>query len=225
MGPLLVIDCYVEGDGAKNYRRLLPDRVLESWRPSDGPATTSATAFDGIMITGSAACVTAPEPWMAGVIAMLQDAQKNNVPVLGICFGHQILAAAAFGMDAVQKSATPEIGWFDVRIGSEGSALCEGLDDSFTTFMSHFDEVVPCQGMSVFASTTRCRVAGYRVDGHRMWGIQFHPEMAQDEAEELTVMRIEGRPDLGFDLDATLARSCDSTHLVNQILSNFLSAH
>ena len=222
MQPLLIIDCYVEGDGSANYRRLMPERWIESWRPDEGPSPKPADAYEAIMITGSAACVTAPEPWMDRVIDVLLDAKVADVPVLGICFGHQILAAAVFGMDAVRKSGTPEIGWFEINsIGT--SELFDGLPQSFTTFMSHFDEVRPCEGMTVIAQTERCGVAGYRVDGARMWGIQFHPEMDKTEAEELTVIRINGRPDLGFDLQAALAASVDSTHLAQTLMANMLA--
>lgn len=224
MQPMLIIDCYVDGDGAVNYRRLMPNREIESWRPDEGPSTKRADAYSAIMITGSAACVTAPEPWMDFVIDMLQDAKAARVPVLGICFGHQILAAAVFGMDAVRKSQTPEIGWFQVRALHGEHPMFSDLDDKFTAFMSHFDEVRRCDGMTVLARTDRCAVAGYHVDGFPMWGVQFHPEMEQTEAEELAVLRITGRPDLGFNVDETLALSMDSTPLATQLFTNFFAA-
>ncbi len=221
---MLIIDCYVDGDGAVNYRRLMPNREIVSWRPDEGPATQPADAYSAIMITGSAACVTAPEPWMDYVIDMLQDAKAARIPVLGICFGHQILAAAVFGMDAVRKSKTPEIGWFKVRALDVEHPMFSGIDEEFTAFLSHFDEVRRCEGMTVLAQTKRCGVAAYHVEGFPMWGVQFHPEMEQTEAEELAVLRITGRPDLGFNVDETLAASMDSTALATQLFTNFFAA-
>ena len=224
MATVLIIDCYVEGDGSENYRRLMPDRDIDAWRPDQEPPPGSPDAYEAIMITGSAACVTAPESWMGPVMGFLQDAAALKVPVLGICFGHQILAAAVFGVDTVRKSPTPEIGWYRVQAGADHTPIFDGFDPSFTAFMSHFDEVQPRDGMTVLAQTDRCSVASYKVDGHPMWGVQFHPEMAQKEAEDLVVLRITGRPDLGFDIGETLSASRDSTALAQRLFTNFFAA-
>ena len=141
MRPILVVDCYVDGDGVANYRRLIQDRPLEVWRPAAGDRSFHVQACSGILITGSAACVTAPEPWMDPVVDLILDAKVCGVPVLGICFGHQILAHALFGSGTVRKSATPEVGWVEVVQGRQGEPIFEGVEPKFTTFMSHFDEV------------------------------------------------------------------------------------
>jgi GMP synthase-like glutamine amidotransferase len=143
--------------------------------------------------------------------------------VLGICFGHQIVAHALFGEGSVRKAATPEIGWKRIQITTANGLLGE-LGTDFTTFASHFDEVSDgISGMTVFARSADCAVQAYRVDGANIWGIQFHAEMQQFEAEELAGIRIGGRPDLGLDLERTLAESRDSTPLGTSIFQNFLS--
>ena len=119
--------------------------------------------------SGSAACVTAPEPWMDGLVDFILDASVAGVPLLGICFGHQIIAHAIYGPGSVRKSATPEIGWTDIRVTSE-DPLFAGLEGGFNTFESHFDEVVPAEGMTVFASSERCAVQAYRVADKPIWG-------------------------------------------------------
>ena len=223
MKPILVVDCYVEGDGATNYRRLLRDRKVVSWRPMDDVQVPNLVDFEAMMISGSAACVTDPVSWMAPVVHAVQHAHRKDVPVLGICFGHQIVAHALFGEGSVRKAAVPEIGWKKIEVSAK-DPLFDGLDDGFTTFVSHFDEVRPgIEGMSVFAKTKDCGVHGYRVRGARIWGVQFHAEMDQKEAEDLSVIRIEGRPDLGLSVAATLAASRDSTSLATRIFQNFMA--
>ena len=223
MKPVLVIDCYVEGDGSKNFRRLLDGRAIEVWRPMDSMKVPNFDTVGAVVISGSAACVTDPVPWMEPLVQGIQAAHQKDVPILGICFGHQIVAHSIFGQGSVRKAATPEIGWKDIRVTGK-DPLFESDLDGFCTFVSHFDEVRPgIEGMTVFAETTDCAVHAYRVDGARTWGVQFHAEMDQKEAEELSVIRIEGRPDLGLDVSDTLSRSKDSSSLARRLFQNFLS--
>jgi len=221
--PILVVDCYVEGDGSINFRRLLGAHPVVVWRPCDSVTHPDLDEYRAMMITGSAACVTAPVEWMYPLVSVIQKAKKQNLPVLGICFGHQIVAHALFGDGSVRKAATPEIGWKRIQIIKAGGLL-DDLGTEFTTFASHFDEVCDgIDGMTIFARSADCSVQAYGVDGANIWGIQFHSEMRQLEAEELAGIRIGGRPDLGLDLERTLTESRDSTALGTQIFQNFLS--
>jgi GMP synthase (glutamine-hydrolysing) len=219
--PILVVDCYVDGDGVANYRRIIQDRPLEFWRPADTPRLPNVQDFSGLLITGSAACVTAPEPWMDSAVDLILDAKVAGVPILAICFGHQILAHAMFGSGTVRKSATPEVGWVQINQTTEADPIFDGIDPSFTTFMSHFDEVQVRPGMTVLATTERCEVAAYRVDNLPIWGFQFHAEMDQREAEELVGLRISGWPDANLTVEEARAGSRDSTPLVTRLLQNF----
>jgi GMP synthase-like glutamine amidotransferase len=221
--PVLVADCYVEGDGSVNFRRLLGDHPVSVWRPCDSPTEPDLSKYRAMMISGSAACVTDPVEWMQPLVSVIQQSKKQGLPVLGICFGHQIVAHALFGDGSVRKAATPEIGWKRIQVNTAGDLL-DGLGTEFTTFESHFDEVRDgIHGMTVFARSADCAVQAYRVDGAKIWGIQFHAEMQQSEAEVLAGIRIGGRPDLGLDLELTLAQSRDSTPLGLSIFNNFLS--
>ena len=223
MKPVLVMDCYVEGDGSKNFRRLLGGRPITAWRPMDSMEIPDLSAVSAVVISGSAACVTDPVPWMQPMVKAIQIAHERDVPILGICFGHQIVAHSIFGADAVRKAETPEIGWKEIVVTGR-DPLFAGSTDNFRTFVSHFDEVRPnIPGMTVFAETKDCAVHAYRVDGARTWGVQFHAEMDQKEAEDLSVIRIEGRPDLGLDVQSTLAMSKDSTPLALRMFENFLA--
>ena len=76
--------------------------------------------------------------------------------------------------------------------------------------------------MTVFASSGWCAVQAFRVTDRPIWGVQFHAEMTEKEAIDLATRRITGRPDLGFDLEAKLAESRDSTGLALQLIENFL---
>ncbi len=221
MRPILVVDCYVEGDGTSNFRRLLNEYTLETWRALVEPRPKDVLDYAAIVISGSAACVTAPEPWMDEVVELILDAKATGVPVLGICFGHQMVAYALYGPQAVRKSSTPEIGWTDIEVLRD-TPLFEGLGNPFNTFESHFDEVVACPGMTVLARSERCEVQSFKADDGRIWGVQFHAEMDLKEAVELSKIRIGGRPDLGFDIAEKLKQAKDSTDLATRLFANFL---
>jgi len=221
MKPVLVVDCYVEGDGAVSIVRLLPSRESVVWRALKEAPPPEVDAFAGVIISGSAACVTAPEPWMDALADLILDASVSGVPVLGICFGHQMVAHTLFGERSVRKSATPEIGWTNIEVTAVDE-LFAGIGERFNTFESHFDEVVVCEGMQVFARSSRCDVQAFRVQGKPIWGVQFHAEMTEQDCIELATKRIGGRPDLGFDLTSKLAESRDSTPLALRLVENFL---
>jgi GMP synthase (glutamine-hydrolysing) len=158
---------------------------------------------------------------MDSVVDLILDAKVCETPILGICFGHQILAAAMFGSGTVRKSATPEVGWVQINQTMKVDPIFEGINPKFTTFMSHFDEVQPRPGMTVLATTERCEVAAYRVDKLPVWGFQFHAEMDQKEAEELVDLRISGWPDANLTVGEARIGSRDSTRLVTRLLQNF----
>jgi len=223
VGTVLVVDCYVEGDGAANFRRLLGDTRVAVWRAISAPCPTDLSVYTAIMISGSAACLTSPEPWMKALNSLILKASAAKVPMLGVCFGHQVIAHTLFGPTAVRSSATPEIGWVDIELSGD-DPLFRGMGEGFNTFESHFDEVLERPGMIVLARSKRCAVQAYRVKGENIWGIQFHSEMTVEEAVELAERRIAGRPEFGFDIEQILAQAKDSTTIGTQIMNNFIRA-
>ena len=92
------------------------------------------TDFDAIIPMGAPWSVYDHEAigtWVPAELTMLRDAHQHEVPVLGICFGGQMLAAAHGG--SVARSAAPEIGW--VNVDSDD----ESLVPSGTWFQWHYD--------------------------------------------------------------------------------------
>ena len=96
----------------------------------------------------------------------LRDAHEAGVPVLGICFGGQALAAALGG--SVQRAPEPEIGWYDV------DSEQPGLVGAGPWFQWHYDQFTPPPGATTFA-TTPVGPQAYTIG--RSLGLQFHPEL------------------------------------------------
>jgi len=123
-------------------------------------------ALDGhafAVVLGSDQSVARPgAPWIAPLVAW---AGEVGVPVLGICFGAQVLAAALGG--AVERAPRVEIGW--IEPGSASERVPAG-----PFFAWHEDAVAPPPGARVLARNELC-VQAYAVGPHL--AVQFHPEV------------------------------------------------
>lgn len=221
MPRVLLCDCYLDQPGAAgNFQPLLGEgmRVV---RPPHEPWQATTSGFDAIVISGSAASIVEPPPWEAALEQLVCEAAARDVPVLGVCFGHQVIARALFGPEAVATSATAELGWIDVR--HDGDApLFDEVPTPFRTFASHREEVSGQHpGMQVFASSADCTNQAFRIEGTRLWGVQFHSEIALVEATRLLESRAASQPAL--DVTATLTRAVDTSALARRIVANFLS--
>lgn len=98
-----------------------------------------------------------------------------GIPILGICYGHQIIAHMLNGK--VEQGVVREYGKAEVKILKKEGIL-EGLDDKETAWMSHFDQVtkVP-RGFEITAETPDCFIAGMQSLDAPISSVQFHPEV------------------------------------------------
>ena len=110
--------------------------------------------------------------WIGDEIAFARSAMDLGVPVLGICFGGQMLAAAVGG--SVERAPEPEIGWTMV------DSADPGLIDGGPWFQWHFDRFSLPASVPVVARTALASQA-FRVG--RALGVQFHPELTPSVLE------------------------------------------
>jgi GMP synthase-like glutamine amidotransferase len=148
-------------------------------RPYTGdPVPATADGYDGVLVFGGVMGVDDVDEhaWLEPVMALMRSAVADDVPMLGICLGAQLLAAACGG--TVRRAPQgPEIGVFAVETLPAVAAdpLLSG-SDGLSAVMWHSDEVSePPPGAVVLARTNHCAVQAFRVGGHA-WGLQFHPE-------------------------------------------------
>jgi GMP synthase (glutamine-hydrolysing) len=157
-------------------RRLASHVALRVVRPYES-ALPPIAGFDGAIMTGSPASVVAPEPWMDEAGAYLLDVARSR-PVLGVCFGHQLLARALGGV-VERNPRGREAGSTEVRLTEAGriDPLFAGSPERLLVQQLHEDHVsgVPA-GATALAVNDFSPLQAYAV-GESIRCVQFHPEM------------------------------------------------
>jgi GMP synthase (glutamine-hydrolysing) len=171
-------------DFGGQYTHLIANRirrlgVYSEILQSDVPAV-KCTRYKGIILSGSPHSVLESQR-----PAFDADVLTLGLPVLGLCYGHQLMAQNMGG--SVIKGTYREYGIAQIDI-AEGSPLFKGLSKREQIWMSHGDAVdVPPPGFEIIGSTGGCRVAAMGCDAKRMYGLQFHPEVT-DTPNGMTIL-------------------------------------
>ncbi len=180
--PVLVIDF-----GAQ-YAQLIARRVRECGVYSEIiPATSS---LDFIKKRSPVACILSGGPasvYAPGAPPMPAGLLEAGIPVLGICYGFQLMVQELGGV--VAKTGSGEYGatTLDVALDSAGAsgaggAMLNGLPGSQQVWMSHSDTcTVGPDGFTVTASTPGTPVAAAEDQARRLYGMQFHPEVGHTD--------------------------------------------
>ncbi|MHC5064726.1 MAG: glutamine amidotransferase [Planctomycetota bacterium] len=182
-----------------------------------------AASTQAVVVTGAAAMVTDDEPWSLACERWLRTLVEREVPVLGVCYGHQLLARA-FGGAADFNPLGDEVGTCSVSLTAEGQSdpLFAGLPPQITVQSSHRQSVTALpDGARLLASNSHDSHQAFAL-GDRAWGVQFHPEFDADIIRGYLDDRSEGLQERGVDVAPLRAAACDSEHGV-RILKNFLA--
>jgi GMP synthase (glutamine-hydrolysing) len=117
----------------------------------------------------------AGEPWLEPELALLRSCVEAGVPVFGICFGAQMLAAALGGR--VYTGVTPEVGFNELRLApaAETDLLFAGLPPIVPMFHWHGDTFELPAGAELLASSNAYENQAFRA-GRSAYGMQFHAE-------------------------------------------------
>jgi GMP synthase (glutamine-hydrolysing) len=159
----------------------------------DAPLPASADGYDAVMMTGSPASVTELAPWMERAADFMVEAGERGTPVLGVCFGQQLLAHA-YGGRVSRNPNGRETGTVEVTLTEEGrkDALFDGLPERFAVQATHEDIVSQLpEGARVLAGNANTSAQALAF-GKSMRGVQFHPEAPVDAIRAVILARQEG---------------------------------
>jgi GMP synthase (glutamine-hydrolysing) len=199
---------------------VLPKHRIKLCEAYAGEPLPDISSISGIVVTGSPSMVTDRPAWSEGAAVWLAKIVEDDiVPVLGLCYGHQLLAHG-LGGEVGQNPNGREMGTVELRMDAADLAedmLLEG--GTFPVHMSHVESVlVPPDGAGVLGATDIEPNAVLRF-GPRQWGVQFHPEFDADIMRRYVEARREIIRGEGSDPEVMIAAAAEtpeSTSILNR---------
>jgi len=168
-------------DFGAQYAQLIARRVREAGVYSEiVPHSVTveevrAKAPVAIILSGGPSSV-----YEAGAPDLAPGILELGIPVLGICYGFQVMASRLGG--EVARTGLREYGATPIRLHGAGGQLLDGQPPQQTTWMSHGDSVVRApEGFEVLASSEATPVAAFADPQRGLYGVQWHPEVKHSE--------------------------------------------
>ena len=152
-----------------------------SWHAYDSTAARpTLRGIQGLIVMGGPQSVDeqARHPFLKDELVLLRAALEAALPILGICLGAQLLAAALGAR--VTKNPQKEIGWYPImrEPGADGDPLCEPFGQTETVFQWHGDTFALPKDATRLFSSPLCQEQAFRW-GDRVYGLQFHVEVTE----------------------------------------------
>lgn len=211
-------------DWFRTAMRLAPDQARVV-RVDTGNALPKPGAMAGAVITGSSAMVTDRERWSEQTAAWLRDAMDAELPLFGVCYGHQLMAHALGGTVGWLPSGR-EIGTQTITrngVKKSQNALLDGLPAQFPAHTTHRQRVLEApHGASVLARSALDpqQILSY---GPNAISTQFHPEFGVRTMRAYLGDREEALCEEGIDV-AAMRREVKTTPDARAMLRRFAQA-
>lgn len=159
-----------------------------------------------VIVTGSPAMVSTRPTWSEKTAAWLADAAPSGLPILGVCYGHQLIAHA-FGGQVGPNPNGREIGTIDVSLTAEAAddILLGGMSPVIQVQETHVESVLELPpGAIRLAESELDPNQAFRL-GSNVWGFQFHPEFGPEILRAYVAHRRLVLQGEAFDVDSLIA--------------------
>ncbi|MGR5118322.1 type 1 glutamine amidotransferase [Vibrio astriarenae] len=225
MNKLLYLQCGTQKHGIAKLEERFESLGLDIdhyWAYND-QFPTSLNGYSGIFISGSPHGAYEDIPFINRLHQLIQNAEKLQIPMLGICFGSQILASALCGKDQVFIRPYCEVAYKSLLTtqAAKEDEIAKDLASSVSFFVWHNDEVKSSHpDMVILAYSDLCGNHIWRYRDSRVWGIQGHPEITREQALIWFEENRERLEQDGADIDE-LKQTAHNAEMGKTMLSNF----
>ena len=198
MKNIIILDCGPSFSEVSQQFGYAPDWIMAllqnkdcrfKWVKSYKRENVVHTEGDAWIITGSPRSVYDELDWMLDLEDKIRHAQHHNKPVLGICFGHQLIAKS-FGGQVELNPRGWELGAYPIELTERGvkSSILSGLNNHSIVYESHRDCVTSLPENAVELALNIKGNQAFTIH-ENMYGVQFHPEFSWDIIKKYVSIR------------------------------------
>lgn len=179
--------------------------------------TGTIQSFDGVIISGSQSSVYDDHrPWIQTLSRWTEGAIADGLPILGVCWGHQLLAQILGG---TVRGGSYELGYVEVN-QEMTDPIWDGLSDPFTVFATHSDHVVQMPPDAHLLASNKTGVQAFRYE--QVYAVQFHPEYDLQTAEAMIHSKELSDRAIQRALDTCTEANVEAARSATQVFDNFL---
>lgn len=174
----------------------------------------------GVIVTGSHSMVTDHFPWSDLLIKWVSQLINDEVPFLGICYGHQLFAQA-MGGEVGYHHKGKEIGTVNIHLLEERvkDPLFRGMPEKFKAHVTHAQSILSLPENAIILAKNNFESHQAIRIGKCAWGLQFHPEYNVDIMKAYIVNQANELESSGMSIDdimATVNETPDSTNILKR---------
>ena len=173
--------------------------AIKAWMPKDAkitglfintresfPENLIDREYTYVIHSGSALSITEEAPFTERAISFIKAAKKQGIAQMGICYGHQLIALALMGKEAVRSAPNGlEVGWGEVHFNHKAKEIFR-IKESEVVWQHHFDEVVVLpDGSELLGTNAHTKVQAYVNYEQKLFGTQFHPEFGREVGNKI----------------------------------------